>query len=289
MISTRLHGTIDYAVAALLEGLAASQAVSPPIGRVLAAAGAYHTCYALLTDYEAGLLPRLTMRRHLELDAVGGVALCVAGLAMRRQPAGSRILLGALGLSELAVVALSSTESASGSSQGTDPVGRLRGSAATPSDQVGYPPLDTPKPISEMLFIVDSVMPGVMGMVLPVRMTVIRLADGDLLLHSPTRFSLAPQARAGSGSAASATWWPPTLHTGPFSRTGSAHVRVRPRGRHPACGSAGRCAGVAYGWIVTCPMPPRQNGATTSSWCRCRVAWGSARWPSSTVPRTHWC
>lgn len=51
----------------------------------------------------------------------------------------------------------------------------------------GYPPLDTLKPVADGVWIVDSLLPGAVGRVLPARMTVIRLADG-LLLHSPTRF-----------------------------------------------------------------------------------------------------
>ena len=57
------------------------------------------------------------------------------------------------------------------------------------SDQLGYPPLDTPKPFAPDVFVVDSVMPGLIGKLLPVRMTIIRLANGDLMLHSPTPFS----------------------------------------------------------------------------------------------------
>ena len=53
---------------------------------------------------------------------------------------------------------------------------------------VGYPPLDTPRLVAEGLWIVDSLLPGAVGRVLPARMTALRLADG-LLLHSPTRFS----------------------------------------------------------------------------------------------------
>ena len=53
----------------------------------------------------------------------------------------------------------------------------------------GYPPFDTPKPVAEGLYVVDSLLPGTLGTVLPVRMTVVRLADGGLLLHSATRFS----------------------------------------------------------------------------------------------------
>ena len=56
------------------------------------------------------------------------------------------------------------------------------------SGPAGYPPLDTLKPVADGLFIVDSLLPGLMGRLLPVRMTVILLAGGDLLLHSPTMF-----------------------------------------------------------------------------------------------------
>ncbi|MEX6505702.1 DUF4336 domain-containing protein [Jiella sp. M17.18] len=54
--------------------------------------------------------------------------------------------------------------------------------------RVTYPPLDLPKPIAENVWIVDSGPLKAFGMPLPVRMTVIRLADGGLLLHSPTRY-----------------------------------------------------------------------------------------------------
>lgn len=51
-----------------------------------------------------------------------------------------------------------------------------------------YPPLDVPKPVAEGVWIVDSGPHRVLGLPLPVRMTVIRLGNGDLVLHSPTRF-----------------------------------------------------------------------------------------------------
>lgn len=55
---------------------------------------------------------------------------------------------------------------------------------------VGYPPLTTLKPLSENIWIVDGE-PGRMmgGVALSVRMTVIRLGNGDLVLHSPVRFT----------------------------------------------------------------------------------------------------
>jgi len=190
MITTRLHGAIDYAAASLLGSLAVSRKLPPPVRRALGTASLYHTSYAVLTDYEAGLAPRVTMRQHLLLDALGGAALCGAGLLMRRQPAGARALLLALGMSELAVVAISSAKPVSGPGGSTGLAERMLGANAAPSMEVGYPPLDTPKPVADDVFIVDSVMSGLMGKVLPVRMTVVRLPDGGLLLHSPTRFGI---------------------------------------------------------------------------------------------------
>ncbi|MXP65856.1 DUF4336 domain-containing protein [Roseomonas sp. M0104] len=109
---------------------------------------------------------------------------------MRSQPAGARALLLGIGLAELAVIATSGATPVSGPGQNASPAARLTGhDEAISARQVGYPPLDTPKPVAENVFIVDSLLPGPLGAVLPVRMTVIRLPDGSLLVHSPTRFS----------------------------------------------------------------------------------------------------
>src|SRR4051812_50116573 len=107
MIPTWLHGCIDYGVSALFGAAAANASLSPAIRRTIGAAGAYHAGYSLLTDYPAGVRPWLTMRQHLWLDTIGGLALCGAGLALRREPAGQRALLMAAGLAELAVVGCS--------------------------------------------------------------------------------------------------------------------------------------------------------------------------------------
>jgi hypothetical protein len=57
------------------------------------------------------------------------------------------------------------------------------------SADVVYPPLDVPKPVAEDVWIVDSGPQTVFGVLhLPVRMTVLRLADGRLWLHAPTRW-----------------------------------------------------------------------------------------------------
>ncbi|GLQ56451.1 DUF4336 domain-containing protein [Devosia nitrariae] len=54
---------------------------------------------------------------------------------------------------------------------------------------VTYRPLDTPKPVADDVWIVDSGPHWLAGMPLPVRMTVLRLSNGGLVLHSPTRFT----------------------------------------------------------------------------------------------------
>ena len=51
-----------------------------------------------------------------------------------------------------------------------------------------YPPLDVLKPVAADLWIVDSGPLKVLGMPLPLRMTVIRLGNGDIWIHSPTRY-----------------------------------------------------------------------------------------------------
>lgn len=56
------------------------------------------------------------------------------------------------------------------------------------SARTTYDPLDVPKPVAPNVWIVDSGPMNAMGIPLPVRMTVLRLSDGGLLLHSPTRF-----------------------------------------------------------------------------------------------------
>ena len=48
-----------------------------------------------------------------------------------------------------------------------------------------YPPLDVPKPVTQNLWVVDSGPMRAMGVIpIPVRMTVVRLENGEVLLHS---------------------------------------------------------------------------------------------------------
>ncbi|WP_267395740.1 MULTISPECIES: alpha/beta fold hydrolase [unclassified Sphingomonas] len=67
--------------------------------------------------------------------------------------------------------------------------GNQRSDNAAACDRATYPPLDVPKAVAEGIWIVDSGPINAMGLKLPVRMTIFRLNNGDLLLHSPTPFS----------------------------------------------------------------------------------------------------
>ena len=128
-ISTRLHGWIDYAAAVSLGGLALMGGLSTPARRVAAVATAVPVCAFLLTDFEAGLVGLIGVRRHLRFDVTEGLLLFCAGVAMRRQPPGSRAVLAFYGLSQF-VLGLSTSETPkSRPGQGSGPIARLLGSA----------------------------------------------------------------------------------------------------------------------------------------------------------------
>jgi len=83
-ISPRVHGALDYAVAAALvgaplaPGFAAESAVAVAIS---IAAGIALAAYSLLTDYSAGLRRWIPWRVHLALDSIAALALLGAPFA----------------------------------------------------------------------------------------------------------------------------------------------------------------------------------------------------------------
>ena len=57
------------------------------------------------------------------------------------------------------------------------------------SDDAAYPPLNIPKKLTEGVWIVDATPIRAMNvMVVPLRMTIFKLGNGDLLLYSPTQY-----------------------------------------------------------------------------------------------------
>lgn len=56
-------------------------------------------------------------------------------------------------------------------------------------DDAAYPPLNVPKPIAEGVWVVDAKPIRAMNvMVVPLRMTILKLGNGDLLIYSPTHY-----------------------------------------------------------------------------------------------------
>ncbi|MDE2290188.1 MAG: DUF4336 domain-containing protein [Burkholderiales bacterium] len=107
---------------------------------------------------------------------------------------------------------------------------------------VTYSPLNTLKPIAEHLWIVDgpAIRFGIAGLKVPfpTRMTVVRLAGGDLFIHSPT--ALTPELQAAVGQLGSPRWivgpnrihywWIPDWH----AAFPAASVYLAPRAREQA-------------------------------------------------------
>ena len=98
--------------------------------------------------------------------AVGGAVATAGIIATRRRPVAGTLLFAA-GVTAVAVA--DATLRA-----------RLKGTDLP----VTYDPVDTLKPLADGIWMVDS---GPLHGVAPLRMTVIKLPDGGLLLHSPTR------------------------------------------------------------------------------------------------------
>lgn len=112
------------------------------------------------------------------------------------------------------------------------------------NDRITYPPLDSPKPLAENLWIVDgpAIRFGVAWLKLrfPTRMTVLRLADGGLFIHSPT--ALSPALRTGIEKLGPPRWivapnrihywWVPDWH----AAFPAAEVYLAPRVREQAGG-----------------------------------------------------
>ena len=162
---------------------------------------------------------------------------------------------------------------------------KLRGDAQPPT----YDPVDTLKPLADGIWVVDS---GPLHGVAPLRMTVIRLPDGGLLLHSPTRST--PQLRAeldriGPVRALLAPNLAHWLHAVEWQRT---YPRRRPM-PHPACAAASRCR--RPGLRIDHELDPKRDGcAAPAAWAdmlelvRCQARWGSPRSPYSIARPEPW-
>lgn len=80
IISTRVHGVLDYLVGALL--IASPWLFDFARGGaetwVPVILGASAVLYSLLTDYELGVAKKISIKTHLSLDAMSGVLLAIS-------------------------------------------------------------------------------------------------------------------------------------------------------------------------------------------------------------------
>ena len=109
-ISTRAHGIIDYTYAATLIGLPFAlgwrgRAKALSIGSGLATLG-----LSMMTRYEFGVLPLLSMKTHLGVDAAESSMLLGAPRMLRGRDASAGRVLAAFGLLGGVVGSLTQTQ-----------------------------------------------------------------------------------------------------------------------------------------------------------------------------------
>jgi hypothetical protein len=108
MVPSRVHAVTDYVFPALIAALSRRRGAATR--RIMQVGPVWHYAYTILTRYEGGLVPVLSMRTHLTCDAVGALGFVGAAALLRDEAPSDRILLAALGLGELALIALSERE-----------------------------------------------------------------------------------------------------------------------------------------------------------------------------------
>ncbi len=111
VISTRVHGVLDYVSAITLFALPRILGWGSGVTTFLTIVAATVFIYSLVTRYELSVAKLLPMPGHLLLDAIGGIGLIGAGFLFRDQGAGVLIGLALLGLFELGASMLTESHS----------------------------------------------------------------------------------------------------------------------------------------------------------------------------------
>lgn len=114
-ISPRVHGALDYGVAAVLIGaplVRGFAGVSIAAAVIAIGGGLGLLAYSLLTDYSAGVRALIPFRRHLILDTIAALTMLAAPflLGFEGEP---RAFYLTIGTAVLAVVACTQPEGAS--------------------------------------------------------------------------------------------------------------------------------------------------------------------------------
>lgn len=110
MISTKLHGVIDYAASVAFAAAPRILGWRPELTQAMDATAAASVLYAVGTDYELGLVPALTMRQHLAIDTALGLGFLAAAATLRDEPSSVRLPLLGFGLVALTAAALTERE-----------------------------------------------------------------------------------------------------------------------------------------------------------------------------------
>jgi hypothetical protein len=111
LLSTYVHGVIDYIAALTLIILPRLLNWSGPVTTLLTVMGVTTAVYSLVTRYELGAAKLLPMKGHLTLDALSGLALIMAAFLLPSNGNGEMAGLIVLGLFELGAALLTHTRS----------------------------------------------------------------------------------------------------------------------------------------------------------------------------------
>jgi hypothetical protein len=109
LISTKMHGTLDYLTAGVLMVTPRALGWSESVTRMMTGAALGTLGYSALTNYQLGLIKALPMRAHLALDGLSAALFCAGPLLFPTETASVRGALVGVGLFEFAVTLLSRT------------------------------------------------------------------------------------------------------------------------------------------------------------------------------------
>lgn len=109
-ISRPTHGIIDYVVAGTLVGVPYLIKAGPKARNVFLALAAGHAAYSLFTRYEMGAVKKIPFKGHMALDGVFAAAWLAAGALLGNETPKVRATMAAVGLSEVAALALTAPE-----------------------------------------------------------------------------------------------------------------------------------------------------------------------------------
>ena len=111
IISTQLHGALDYLTAGALMVAPRALGWSSGVTRMMTGAALGTIGYSALTNYELGLAKVLPMPVHLTLDALSAALFCGGPLLFPNEQPRVRASLAGIGVFEFIVTILSQPRS----------------------------------------------------------------------------------------------------------------------------------------------------------------------------------